>query len=249
MPINYLTSNRKTHFSLQAEGSQVGVTVVVTSCGRFDLLERTLESLCEFNTYPVKEIIVIEDGRLDNLPAQLLRDNRARFLSTGSKIGQIRAIDRAYAEVRTEYIFHCEDDWEFFAPGFIEKSLAILVSDPTILQVWLRALDDTNRHPVLHPTFFVGDIPYRLLSCEYTTTEWGTWHGFTFNPGLRRTREYRLLPTFNRLDATGNSLSYEVERAASEFYWKRGFVSAILADQGGKGYCRHIGWGRRVLAD
>jgi hypothetical protein len=38
------------------------VTLVLTSCGRQDLLERTLDSFFVYNTYPIREFIVIEDG-------------------------------------------------------------------------------------------------------------------------------------------------------------------------------------------
>ena len=38
------------------------VTVVLTSCNRQDLLERTLDSFFLHNTYPIREFIVIEDG-------------------------------------------------------------------------------------------------------------------------------------------------------------------------------------------
>ena len=34
------------------------VSLVVTSCGRFDLLERTLDSFFKYNTYPIKEVII-----------------------------------------------------------------------------------------------------------------------------------------------------------------------------------------------
>ena len=34
-------------------------------------------------------------------------------------IGQCKSIDKAYELVDTEYIFHCEDDWEFTSPNFI----------------------------------------------------------------------------------------------------------------------------------
>ena len=59
-------------------------------------------------------------------------------------MGQVAAIDRAYGGVTSEYIFHCEDDWEFHATGLIEKSKVILENNPSILQVWLRGLADTN---------------------------------------------------------------------------------------------------------
>lgn len=47
------------------------VTLVITSCGRFDLLKRTLDSFFEKNTYPIKKIIITEDStegkKLENL--------------------------------------------------------------------------------------------------------------------------------------------------------------------------------------
>ena len=38
------------------------VSLVITSCGRFDLLKKTLDSFFEKNTYPIKKIIIIEDS-------------------------------------------------------------------------------------------------------------------------------------------------------------------------------------------
>ena len=90
----------------------------------------------------------MEDGKSE---AGLAREERyrqrnVRWLCTGQRIGQMPAIDLAYRSVEQQStIFHCEDDWEFFAPGFIEKSLSILSRNADILQVWLRALGDTNR--------------------------------------------------------------------------------------------------------
>ena len=45
------------------------------------------------------------------------------------RLGQMKSIDKAYSEVDTEYIFHCEDDWKFFKNGFIEKSMKLLEED------------------------------------------------------------------------------------------------------------------------
>lgn len=42
--------------------SKSNVTLVITSCNRFDLLKKTLESFSKNNTYPIKEIIIIEDS-------------------------------------------------------------------------------------------------------------------------------------------------------------------------------------------
>ena len=113
-----------------------GVTVVVTSCGRQDLLERTLDSFLKYNTYPVRAFVIVEDDASDK--NRRLEEKygpyNLKWLATGKHIGQISAIDEAYKHVQTEYIFHCEDDWEFTAPGFIEKSLAVLTANPKLLQ-------------------------------------------------------------------------------------------------------------------
>jgi hypothetical protein len=156
------------------------------------------------------------------------------------------SIDTAYREVSTPFIFHCEDDWEFYASGFIEKSFRVMRSDPRILQVWLRGIADTNNHPLEDETLVVDSTEYRLLRTEHDSGEWGTWHGFSLNPGLRRRRDYVLLGSFSGLSPDGRASSSEVERLAAEVYWKHGLRAAILADENGRGYVRHLGWGRHV---
>ena len=41
------------------------------------------------------------------------------WLILGKQKKQVPAIDQAYSLVETEWVFHCEDDWEFTKPGFI----------------------------------------------------------------------------------------------------------------------------------
>lgn len=231
-----------------AEPATAEITVVLTSCGRPDLLSRTLDSFLEYNTYPIRDFIVMEDGEVASTLSteERYRSRHIRWLCTGKRLGQMHSIDVAYRLVDTEYIFHCEDDWEFFAPGFIEKSLAVLEHNPPILQVWIRALDDTNGHPIIDHEFYAGQVAYRLMQPGYHSEEWGTWHGFSFNPGLRRRRDSELIGSFAPSDPLDQRKCYEVERDVSEFYMKRGFLAAILADREGRGYVRHIGWGRRV---
>jgi hypothetical protein len=224
------------------------VSVVITSCGRQELLVRTLDSFFEHNTYPIREFIVIEDGEHGSNSAleERYSDVGIRWLATGSRLGQIDTVDAAYAGLSTDYIFHCEDDWEFTAPGFVERSLAVLESNPAVLQVWIRALDDTNRHPLVEHVFLADGVPYRVAEPSFRTRKWGTWHGFSFNPGLRRRQDYLTIGSFRSLSPSRDKTDWEVERAASAFYVERGLLAAILADNGGKGYVHHTGWDQRV---
>lgn len=249
VPANLLFQQAK-QFSTSSTVASAEVTFVVTSCGRQDLLEITLDSFLRYNTYLVKEFIVIEDG--DGSKNQRLiekyRERPFHWLATGHRVGQVAAIDIAYQAVQTDYIFHCEDDWEFHAPGFIEKSFAILQQNPSILQVWIRALNDTNGHPMIDYTLHANGVPYRLLSHFYEGKR-GIWHGFSWNPGLRRRQDYTLIGSFSSLDPMTSRETWCVEGDASTFYQRRGLFAAILADNSGAGYVRHIGGGRRVPRD
>ena len=174
----------------------VEVTAVCTSCRRPDLLERTLESFFAFNTYPLKQLVIVEDGPTSG-NAKLIRrfcNRPITWIATGGNAGQITAIDLAYSLVDTEAVFHLEDDWEFYAPEFIEKSVAVLAADPSCLQIWLRALHDTNGHPLEPGMELVGGVKVRRLTFGYL----GLWHGFSFNPGLRRITDYRRIGDFSR---------------------------------------------------
>jgi hypothetical protein len=246
--IPHAPESRPTSAQPNLDRATADITVVVTSCGRQDLLIRTLDSFLKYNTYPIREFVVMEDGdaRTNVALEERYQAHNFKWLATGRRIGQIAAVDMAYCAIQTEYIFHCEDDWEFYAPGFIEKSLCVLNHNAEILQVWIRAISDTNNCPVMDYLFFAGDVAYRLIQPGYHSQEWGVWHGFSFNPGLRRRRDYQLIESFGALDPLHEKQSYEVEREVSALYLKHGFFSAILADDDGRGYVRHIGWGRRV---
>ncbi len=211
------------------------VALVITSCNRFDLLEKTLRSFFKHNTYPISQHIIVEDSHnIDRLNATLARFADVKFtvLHNQPQLGQMKSIDRAYAEVRCDYIFHCEDDWEFYRPGFIEDSFRVLDADEKVVTVWLREQDDTNGHPVDAELLHTGgerSLSYQLMKVNHRKhANADLWHGFTFNPGLRRLSDYQIVAPIS---------AYSGERTLSEAYFERGFRGAIFP----KGYVRHIG--------
>jgi len=218
------------------------VTVVLTSCGRDDLLARTIESFLKFNTYPVKEWILIEDsgkaGQHEHYKD--LISGPVRTLYNPQNMGQISSIDTAYAYVKTPYIFHLEDDWEFHKQGFIEESLRILNANAKVITVWLRAHDDTNGHPI--ETEDLGG--YRYMTLNYANC----WNGFTFNPGLRRSRDCLRLHPYSGLEtliAKGVDNRMELGEVDLSIYFKLlGYRGAITTDPAG--FVKHIGAGRHV---
>lgn len=168
------------------------VTIVITSCGRFDLLRRTLASLEQFNSYPVKQVFITEDSSSeqvkDCVPKQWLE--HTTFIINNPKLGQLKSIDAAYSQVSTPWVFHCEDDWEFYRTGFIEDSINLLKQYPEALQVWLRSYHHDLR--VHSPYVYLSEL--RVLdNIKYheVLSSKEDWQGFSFNPGLRRLTDYQ----------------------------------------------------------
>jgi glycosyltransferase involved in cell wall biosynthesis len=211
------------------------ISVVITSCGRLDLLRKTITSFLKYNTYPITEWIIVDDSCNVDMWDELKRYlPNCTLLLSNEKRGQIRCIDDAYSAVKTPYIFHCEDDYEFSKGGFMEQSLEILETQPTIMQVWLF---QGHNHPVEPMILKTGDTFFRLLG-DYDE---GKWHGFTWNPGLRRLADYKLIAPFSSFIREGDFNALTECRIGQKFY-EMGFRSAILNDI----YCKHIGVGRHV---
>ncbi|QWD25384.1 glycosyltransferase family 2 protein [Polynucleobacter paneuropaeus] len=228
-----------------------GVTLVITSCGRETLLHKTCMSFGRFNTYPLNEVILVEDGGINHnseLIAKYLnvKLEKIKIIKNRENIGQIKSIDIAYAEVSSEYIFHCEDDWEFYGEGFIEQSIDILEGDANILCVWLRAHNDLNGHPI-EPIDFKAPrgSKYFLIGLNFLKV----WNGFTFNPGLRRISDYLAFgPYANAAIVHKFQGKYKIsESDLSIHYQKLGFRAAVLFNS--KGYVRHIGGAHHLAAD
>ncbi len=214
------------------------VTAVCTSFNRSDLLERTLHSFFAFNTYSLAAFIVQDDsgvvGCNDHLKALF---PSVTFRYNPERLGQIRSIDAAYSEVTTPYIFHMEEDWEFYRGGFIESSVSVMrLAGNNICCVWIRDENDTNGHPIETQVF--GGT-WSLVKARHA----GIWHGFTFNPSLRKKREWVLHGGYSSLATFIPTRPWESEAKIGEWYMKNNYRAAILR---GEGYVKHIGYNRGI---
>jgi hypothetical protein len=228
------------------------VTFVLTSCGRVGLLERTITSFIKYNTYPIDRYILIDDSAdiqvfkdIENLNEKLGNIFELHF--NYEKIGQVRSVDKLHSMVSSDYIFHCEDDWEFYNPDFIKKSIDVFKEDEKILQVLIRPKTDslsTGMSSVIlqtkNGTKYRKVVPVSYL-VDPAINRWvRNYGGFTLNPALKRTSDYKLLPSYTSIsDKDG------CEEPVDKFYSSLGFYVVSLSESDSDGYVRHIGWEER----
>ena len=211
-------------------------TVALTSCGRFDLLERTLRSLLPRLDGPIERILIAEDSgdrsvldvvrRFDRQPAKI------EAILNSPPLGQVKSIDRLYSRIETDWIFHCEDDWEFFAGGFIGDSFLILKEFDHFSMMSLadRAKFEGRDYFLPGPLTHSGVRYFAVDPAE------SIWTGLSFNPGLRRMHDYRIVGPYADFDVAAR------ERHVSMAYRELGYSFAYLAEPA----VRHIGAGRHI---
>jgi hypothetical protein len=220
------------------------VTVCLTSCNRFDLLQSTLDSFFNLNSYPIEKFIITEDSTKIDMQKNILNKygNKIELIFNPINLGPYKSIDVMYNKVNTEYIFHCEDDWEFSNnSNFIKESMDILDERKDVHQIWII---DENNHPYAIENVVLQTstgIKYKMISADHG----GGWCGFSGNPGLRRKSDYlRMFPNgFAEFILPDKQIVF-TEHNCNLHAAKQGYRAAILTNVA----CKHIGHGKSTHA-
>lgn len=225
----------------------MSVTAVFTSYNRFDLLVQTIDSFMNLNSYPLDRIILIEDSTDEKTRMELedyLEDKDIDFIFNEENLGQPASIDKAYAEVESDYIFHGEDDYIFSGNSeFIQNSIDILEERSDVHQIWMRHMDDYVATHGIEGMFdeemFVTEsgVEYRMVSYPNPI---GPWCGFSWNPGVRRTSDYRrLFPNGYQEYIQPEDPSFVAEFRCNYHALENGYRAALLVN----GACQNVGQG------
>ena len=161
----------------------VDITVIFQTSGRSQMLASTLASFFKFNTYPLKKIVAIHDGKTyDELDKLIKLYSNITWIITNINVGQLAALDQIYKYIDTDYYFHSEEDWEYVRSGFIEYGIQAHEFDPK-----LNGLHITHRVNYESEFFLAG--PLKII----TELQAKRYSGLSFYPTVRRIKEYRLL--------------------------------------------------------
>jgi hypothetical protein len=171
------------------------VTVCLTSCGRPDLLQRTLDSFHRFN--PGGRIIISEDCADPELIDVIAASHPdARILSGPERLGQMRSIDRLFSEVETPYLFHLEDDWLFDGPVNWRAAIELLATRDDVANVSVRAFSEIKeKYRQRSDALTLQGETFRLMHRDAHPE----FFGWSNNPGLMRTSLYTAYAPFARL--------------------------------------------------
>ena len=211
------------------------VTLFITSCGRPNLLKTTLESFVKYNTYPIKSVILCEDSGIQGIVdfAKDILPYPIEFCYNKERIGQMKTIEKYIKLVETPYVFHLEDDFEFFDYGFIEHSFQILNSDNNISQVLLE--DEQHDY---YKVDIGNPLCYKILTNDPAMKNSnygdGALNVFSWRPSLKK-KDIAIL----RIPYEPWDDEYTIELQIN----KLGKYAVITKNikNGKKGFCTHIG--------
>jgi GR25 family glycosyltransferase involved in LPS biosynthesis len=240
------------------------VTFTITTCKRYDLFEKTMNSFltCCLDVDRIDKWLCVDDNSSDE-DREKMGKNYPFFefyFKNKSEKGHPQSMNIIRNKVTTPYIFHCEDDWKFFAKrNYITDCLQIINDDSKIGQCLIN-----KNYTEVENIKIVGGI-YKTVSAgvcwgegmcsrvggkryyihEYCSTpqeyevfnrkynglsNCAYWPYFSFRPSLLKTDILKSIGEFNE------TISH-FEMEYSNRYKNSGYVSAFLEGI----YCLHTG--------
>ncbi|MGP1571002.1 MAG: glycosyltransferase [Moraxella sp.] len=201
------------------------ITLCLTIGKRPLELEQSLKSLLSHLDF--QAIIAINDFG-DQQTDEVFLDccPNGKLINLHKNIGHHKAVDYMYNHVKTDYIFHSEDDWFFDDAPNLNNAISLLQENNKISCVGFRKIDDfiydeKSRQKIEKIDTKIGDyVKMNKLHQQ--------WHGYSFNPHLARKSLWEQFAPFSQ---------FKKERHISRFLRKEGYYMAYLQN----GICYHIG--------
>lgn len=226
------------------------ITLVMTACDRPDMTTQALRTFFEMNPNVISKAILTEDSGKDQDYAEIkeiLRKNVTDYtiFFNETNIGQIASIDQMYRLVDTPYIFHMEDDIEWYKPNFVQDSMTIfnnydrLIGGPLFTvggfrtdrpkQMWIKP------HRLEDETLNLGGIDCKLIRNGKTLHDDPkgaiNMGGFALTHGLRETSFCRMWGPYSMIPSKLKTQEWDI----GVKYRDAGFRSIVPV---GNGYCR-----------
>jgi len=227
------------------------ITFTITSCKRFDLFEKTMNSFlnCCHDVEKIDKWFCVDDNSSEE-DRKIMLEKYPFFefyWKTSYEKGHAQSMNIIKKNVCTPYFFHMEDDWKFFeVRNYISDCLEVLGNNKTYGQCLINKnyieteMDVDIKGGFLEKTK-TGLRYYRHQYCpdEKTKFEYSSkygnsktcfyWPHFSFRPSLIRKEVFDKVGNFNE-----NASHFEMDYA---YRYIRYYTSVFLDSI----YCMHIG--------
>lgn len=240
--------------TLRSKNPNPFITLTMTTCKRFDLFEKTVNSFlnaCE-DVEKIDEWFVVDDNSSEE-DRQKMKDLYpfiTFYFKKLSEKGHPQSMNIILNNVNSPYLFHMEDDFQFFVKRpLITECMSVLSSNPRIGQCLINRIYSETEHD---PHRIIGGEPQhtssgvRYLIHEFApkgtpefdafTRKYGAcineayWPHFSFRPGLNKFWIWKDIGNFNETIS-----HFEMEYAYR--YISKGYVTAFFDTIG----CLHTG--------
>lgn len=227
------------------------ITFSITTCKRLSLFEKTMNSFlnCCQDIEKIDNWICIDDNSDENDRERMRRlyPFFTFIFKTEKDKGHSDSMNRILKNVTTPYLFHMEDDWQFFSKdNYISKCFSVLNSSENIAQCLVnRGYAETEKdiniavgdalHTIdgvrycIHEQAVTEDQKNKLLSVHGDKPNCWYWPHFSLRPGMWKLNNVKSIGKFSDTAA-------HFEMDFGNRYAKK-YVSAFLDNIS----CLHIG--------
>lgn len=229
------------------------ITFTITTCKRFDLFEKTINSFlnCCTDLHRIDKWLCVDDNSSeeDRIKMKEKYPFFTFYFKTKDEKGHPRSMNIIRNTVTTPFIFHMEDDWKFFhKTSYIEQCMDALLVNEKIGQ----CLVNRNYAETLSDRIIVGGMLVktkngkRFYVHEYTSDnksymefqkKYGVgklncayWPHFSFRPSMFKREILQVIGPYNE-DISHFEKDYSLK------YANRGYMSMFLDGI----HCLHIG--------
>lgn len=235
---------------LSSPSELADITITMTTCKRFNLFYRTVNSMlaCITDLHLVKEWIVVDDNSNNEALEQAKLDFPfiTWICKDETNKGHAKSMNILLETIKTPYFFHVEDDFEWFIPlDYLTRCKSVLDENSTYSQclVNIHYTEDSQTAKTIWGgelqfnslTHFVKHLHFKNELAQIKSMELGCsnnyyWPGFSFRPGLNRLSIFKSIGPFST--APGH---FEMEY--SDLIEQKGYFTAFLPGT----FCTHIG--------
>lgn len=227
------------------------ITFSITTCKRYDLFEKTMNSFlnCCLDHHLIDEWICVDDNSSEE-DVEKMKTKYPFFkfmFKTMKQKGHPESMNIIRNMVKTPYLFHMEDDWQFFSKqNYISNCLEILCDNSKYGQClinknYIETENDVIIGGLLRTTesgkkYFIHEYCETPESHQQFNDKYGSnpncayWPHFSLRPSLIRTEIFNKIGHFN-LSTSHFEMDYSYK------YKNEGYLSVFLESI----YCCHIG--------